>query len=145
MELSELAWSILGNREFIVLGFLRGRVTISEGLILCWSLYWRLSFKTYLTSILYFSNLDNPKSSLVPRNFDFKMEKKIYLCYFHPMDWGVWWTTVHRVTKSRTWLSKQGLIFKYKSDRITSMLEPCNASLFIQMLNKYCFLSGWLE
>lgn len=85
MELSELAWSILGNREFIVLGVLRGRVTISEGLILYWSLYWRLSFKTYLTSILYFGNLDNPKSSLVPRNLDFKMEKKICLCYFHPM------------------------------------------------------------
>ena len=28
-----------------------------------------------------------------------------YSCLENPMDWGAWWATVHRVTKSRTWLS----------------------------------------
>lgn len=39
----------------------------------------RLSFKTYLASILYFSSLDNPKSSLVPRHLDLKWKKKSVL------------------------------------------------------------------
>ena len=28
-----------------------------------------------------------------------------YSCLENPMDWGAWWTTVHGVAKSRTWLS----------------------------------------
>ena len=27
-----------------------------------------------------------------------------YSCLENPMDWGAWWATVHRVTKSQTWL-----------------------------------------
>ena len=29
-----------------------------------------------------------------------------YSCLKEPVDWGAWWATVHRVTKSQTWLSK---------------------------------------
>ena len=28
-----------------------------------------------------------------------------YSCLENPMDWGAWWAQVHRVAKSRTWLS----------------------------------------
>ena len=41
----------------------------------------------YLTLILYFGNLDNPKFSLVPRNLDFKMEKINLFVLFSSYDY----------------------------------------------------------
>ena len=32
-----------------------------------------------------------------------------YSCLEHPMDRGAWWATVHRVTKSQTWLKRLGM------------------------------------
>ena len=44
-----------------------------------------------------------------------------YSCLENPMDGGAWWATVHRVAKSRTWLSDFTFTFLFSTTRETAL------------------------
>ena len=48
-----------------------------------------------------------------------------YSCLENPMDRGVWWATVHRVAKSRTWLSNFTLFQILKDDAVKVLHSIC--------------------
>ena len=67
-----------------------------------------------------------------------------YSCLENPMDRGAWWPTVHRVTKSRTWLSD------FTHGLLQGTNSPCSFK-FLMMgfkpslssgFSGYCFLCG---
>ena len=45
-----------------------------------------------------------------------------YFCLENPMDRGVWWATVHRVTKSWTWLKRLSTMLTYNSAGVSLFL-----------------------
>ena len=53
-----------------------------------------------------------------------------YSCLGNPMDRGAWWAIVHRVTKSRTWVSTQTLLemlaqpARERSSQMTKLFTP---------------------
>ena len=65
-----------------------------------------------------------------------------YSCLENPMDRGAWWATVHRVTKSRTWLKQ--LSKQFKADvTVSGCQEPQISLSGDSAISRKLLISTW--
>ena len=75
-----------------------------------------------------------------------------YSCLENPMDRGTWWATVHRVTKSQTWLSDWAWALpRHESPKLWSLIKITTSKTRKQVfgfsaansINKVFTANGW--